>query len=237
MARALQDILSELNNVYNPQRDVYNQQIAQIDPQQQAEEKGLQAAQQDAFSQITDTANRRGLYYSGIPVQEQQKYTGATFLPAVANLHAKYAQQKFNLQDALAKITQDQQLKAEDIYQTELNRDASLAAARASGSGSGSGSASPSFGYSPSSTAPTTAGAPAGAAPAQKSNLLSGGKSTQDAYNAVQSLLRTGNQGLVTTTINAIKASAARGNTYDQYKLRILSSIPGNPLLGGSGGW
>lgn len=123
MARALQDILTELNSVYNPQRDVYNAQLSSVDPQLEAEQKGLQAQKEDAFGQITQQANRRGLFYSGLPIQEEQRYTGSQFLPAVANLRAKYAQQRFGLQEALAKITQEQGNRAQDIYQTELNRD------------------------------------------------------------------------------------------------------------------
>ena len=137
MARELSQILTELNNVYNPQRDIYNKQISALDPQQQAEQKGLQAAKQDAFAEIDTGANRRGLFYSGIPIGEQQRYTGSTFLPAVANLHAKYAQQKFNLQDALAKITQDQYNSAYGIRQKEIDSENAAAAARAAGSGGG----------------------------------------------------------------------------------------------------
>lgn len=162
MARALADIITELNSVYNPQRDVYSKQVDTLDPQMAAEQQGLQAQQQDSFKQITDTANRRGLLFSGIPLQEQAAYTGQSFLPAVANLKSKYAQQRFNLQDAIAKITQDQYLKGQDIYQGEVTRDeearqfnerlaaqaradeANRAAARAASGGAGS--ASPSFG-------------------------------------------------------------------------------------------
>lgn len=145
MARELSAILSELNNVYNPQRDVVNQQMQQLDPMQKSEEKGLAAAKQDAFGQITDQSNRRGLFYSGIPIAEEQKYTGATYLPALANLHGKYAQQRFNLQDALAKIQAEQYNQAYGIRQGELDNETRLAAARAAGSGM----ASPSFGGAP----------------------------------------------------------------------------------------
>lgn len=144
MARALGDILTELNTVYDPQKALVKEQMATIDPSQSAEMQGLQAAQQDAFQAITDQANRRGMFYSGAPISEQQKYTGATYLPAVANLRAKYAQQKFNLQDTLNKIQAEQQLKAQGIYQEELNRDlqrqlADEAAARARSAGGGGG--------------------------------------------------------------------------------------------------
>lgn len=139
MARALNQILQELNSVYSPQKDLYNSQLSAIDPQMQAEQQGLQAQQQDSFNQITEGANRRGLLFSGIPLAEQAKYTGSSFLPAVANLKAKYAQQRFNLQDALAKINQAQQRDAYDIYNSELSLDAD----RAKSAGSGG---TPSFG-------------------------------------------------------------------------------------------
>lgn len=149
MARALDQILSELNSVYDPQRQNINKQISALDPAQQAEQQGLEAAKNDAFSQITDQANRRGLFYSGIPIKEQQQYTGANFLPAVANLHSRYAQQRFSLQDALNKVQSDQYNQAYGIRQGELNSEAQMAAARAAAraAAGGGGSASPSFGF------------------------------------------------------------------------------------------
>lgn len=139
MARALAQILKEISASYNPQRDVLNKQIGTLDPQMQAEQTGLESAKRDAFQQITDQSNRRGLLFSGIPISEQAGYTGSSFLPAVANLKAKYAQQRFNLQDALAGLDTSAYKDAYGVYEQELSRDA--AAARAGGGG-----ASPSFG-------------------------------------------------------------------------------------------
>lgn len=135
MARALTQILAELDNVYNPQRDVYNSQLADLDPQQKVEQKGLDAAKNDAFEQITNQANRRGLLYSGIPIAEEQKYTGASYLPAVANLKSRYVQQKFNIQAALAKLLQDEYSQAYGIRQGEMEAEAAAAAARSSRGG------------------------------------------------------------------------------------------------------
>lgn len=154
MARELSAILSELNNVYDPQRQVVKQQQDAIDPALQAETKGLEYAKNDAFSQITNQANRRGMFYSGIPIAEEQRYTGGTYLPALANLQGKYAQQRFNLQDTLNKIQQDQYGQAYGIRQKELDTeeqqrqfDAQLAAQREAASrAAGAGMASPSFG-------------------------------------------------------------------------------------------
>lgn len=167
MARELSQIISELNNVYDPQRQTVRQQQEAIDPALQAEEKGLEYAKNDAFQGITDTANRRGLFYSGIPIAEQQKYTGGTYLPAVANLRGKYQQQRFNLQDTLNKIQSEQYNNAYGIRQKEVDADnemakfreqlaaqerASAAAARASSGGGGG--AAPSFNLGGGSQAP-----------------------------------------------------------------------------------
>ena len=137
MPRALSQILAELNPVYAPQKDLYNQQIGQLDPQMQAEQQGLEATKVDSFNQIQQGANRRGLNFSGIPLQEQASYTGQNFLPAVANLKAKYAQQRFNLQDAIAKINEEQYNKAYGIQGAEQDREAAERAARSAGGGGG----------------------------------------------------------------------------------------------------
>lgn len=142
MAQALQDILTELNSVYQPQKDAYNQQITALDPQMQADQAGLDAAKTDSFNQISTDANRRGLAYSGIPISEQAQYTGSTYLPSVANLKSQYAQQRFNLQNALAQVGQTQYNTAYGIQHQQAQDDAAKIAASAS---AGSGF-SPTFG-------------------------------------------------------------------------------------------
>jgi hypothetical protein len=144
--------MSELGSVYDPQRQLVKQQQEAIDPAMQAQEAGLMAAKTDAFQSINEGANRRGLFYSGVPLAEQAKYTGSTFLPAVANLRSKYQQQRFNLQDALNQIQKEQSSQAYGIRQKELDTeeqrrqfDAQLAAQR-SAAGGGGGGFSPSFG-------------------------------------------------------------------------------------------
>ena len=123
MAQQLEQIIAELNNVYDPQRQTKNQQLEAIDPALQAEEQGLQAAKQDSFGQINDQANRRGMFYSGMPIAEEQRYTGSTYLPALANLRGKYTQQGFNLKDALSEINAKQYGQANDIWQGQKTAD------------------------------------------------------------------------------------------------------------------
>ena len=123
MAQQLEQIISELNNVYDPRRQINRDQQAALDPALHAEEQGLQAAKQDAFGQINDQANRRGMFYSGMPIAEEQRYTGSTYLPALANLRGKYTQQGFNLKDALSEINAKQYGQANDIWQGQKTTD------------------------------------------------------------------------------------------------------------------
>lgn len=125
MARELSQIMSELDTSYQPQKDLYNKQISGVDPALEAEQQGLQAQKEDSFRGITEQANRRGLFYSGVPIAEQARYTGGQFLPALANLRGKYYTQKNSLTEALNNLGIQQVQRAQDIRQTELANDES----------------------------------------------------------------------------------------------------------------
>lgn len=125
MARELSQIMSELDTSYQPQKDLYNKQISGVDPALEAEQQGLQAQKEDSFRGITEQANRRGLFYSGVPITEQARYTGGQFLPALANLRGKYYTQKNSLTEALNNLGIQQVQRAQDIRQTELANDES----------------------------------------------------------------------------------------------------------------
>lgn len=218
MARALKDIITELDSVYNPQRSTFNKQMTELDPQLAAEQQGLESQKRDSFQQITDQANRRGLFYSGLPIAEEQRYTGSQFLPAVANLRAKYSSQKFGLQDAIAKLTADQYNQAQGLRQSELDReeeqrqfDARLraqqeaeAASRRAAAAMGGGGWSPGGGM----------GDMGGAAPANDIKMR--------AQRDVSGLLQTKGTQEYLSTLVQINASAAKGNTYDQARLELL---------------
>lgn len=151
MARALADIMTELNSVYNPQRtrqqDMYSQGMAAVDPMQSADLAGLEAAKKDSFNQIETGANRRGMFFSGIPLAEQAKYVGQNYLPSVANLQNRYATIKGNLYQTLAgalgNLDTEQRKFGQDIYGQEVNQDLqreqAAATARASAASAGSG--------------------------------------------------------------------------------------------------
>lgn len=143
MARALDQIMAELESVYSPQKDVYNQKLSALPGQQQAELGGLEAAKTDSFNQITQGANRRGVAFGGIPLAEQASYLGQSYLPAVANLKGKFAGLKSDLSLRLAELAAKQRQDAYGIRDYELQedarREAAAQAARAASSGGGGG--------------------------------------------------------------------------------------------------
>lgn len=156
MARALSEILTELDTTYNPlkskQQEIYQQGVSSLEPQETADVAGLEQAKQDSFNQITTGANRRGLFYSGIPIAEQARYVGQTYLPSVANLKGRYAglrgQLANTLAQALANLDLDRLKTAEGIRGREIEADLErerMAQEAASRAASGGGGISPSF--------------------------------------------------------------------------------------------
>ena len=232
MARALEAILKELDSVYSPQRDVYNQQIKALPGQQNAELAGLESAKEDSFGQIVQGANRRGVAFGGIPLEEQSKYLGSSYLPAVANLKNRFQQNKFNLQDALAQIFQTQRQDAYSIYDQELARD-EAARARASSASAGSG-----FNFNQ---------------PAVKGDTLTPQQSAlQDANSLRTQYFQSGNIGGATTFAREAALEALRnkyqGQLNDKQLMDIIykqifpddwasqGSTQGSPFISGGGG-
>lgn len=117
--RSLQQVLSELDSVYNPQIDSIRQKQAMLPGQVQAEEQGLQAKQQTAFGDILSGARRRGLGFSGIPLGEQARYTADNYLPALARLKQSAREQAKSLEDAILGINERRQAQGQSIYQFE----------------------------------------------------------------------------------------------------------------------
>lgn len=123
MAQPLSDIYNSLNSAYQPQRDLYQSQIANVGQQTQGQISGLNQQEQNAFTDIKNQANNNGMFYSGAPVQEQQKYVGGTYLPALANLQNNANNQTYGLQQALAGVGVNQTNAAQGIYQNQVSQD------------------------------------------------------------------------------------------------------------------
>jgi hypothetical protein len=130
MAKTLQAILAERKAIYDPQRALIAQQQAALAPEEAAVTAGLETAKTNAFSDITNQANARGMVYSGAPIAEQQRYVGERYLPAVANLKSDFLGRRTKLEGALLGINQDEMTSAQQL-ETEGQKAEAEAAHRA----------------------------------------------------------------------------------------------------------
>jgi len=223
-AQTLEQILGSLSSVYDPQVQAVQQQQALIPQQLQADESALQGQQKNAFDDIFNGARRRGtgVALGGIPLGEQANYTATTFLPAMANLRNTYATKNLSLVDALNSINERKLTNANSLYQFGQQQDLAerqFQEQQAQAKAAQAAAFNPTLGGNQ-----ATPGAAASAPTATTQKNLTGNKSQQEAYNAIKSLLLTNNGKLIQQTVNAIAASARNGNTYDQYKLQLISN-------------
>lgn len=87
----------QLAAAYDPQVNQLNTQIAQLQPQQDAQQSTLDQAKVNAFRDITSGANAKGVLFSGVPIDQQAQYVGTKYLPAVANLQTSFNKTKNTL--------------------------------------------------------------------------------------------------------------------------------------------
>lgn len=116
MSRSFQDVLNEVSARSDPQRQIVLSQISQLPTQQAADEASLSAKKDQAYQDITDSARRRGLGFSGIPLGEQAKYNATDYAPALANLKTSYGGRKATLESTLADIGKNDYSSAYDIF-------------------------------------------------------------------------------------------------------------------------
>lgn len=122
VVRKRQVIQKSLDPVFNPQRQLLQKQISGVDQSLQGDIAGLEAKKTRAFEDITEGANRRGLVFSGIPLQEQAEFVATDFLPAQARLKQGAQDKKFALQQAMFELGERQRTQAESVFQQEQDR-------------------------------------------------------------------------------------------------------------------
>lgn len=222
MSRSLDQVLADVTAQSDPQRQTVLSQIADLPNQQAAQTAAIGAQKDQANEDILSGARQRGLGFSGIPLGEQAKYAATTYAPALANLGTSFNNQKSTLEGALSQIGQNDYNTANTVFnqdrtfeegQRQFNE--SLAAQKAATAASQ---------FNPSLKSPAAPSQPA-QDPTQIKNLT-GNRSQQDAYGAIQNLLGTKDSKIITQTLGAIQQSANYGNTYDQAKIKIINSMP-----------
>lgn len=144
-----QDFYNQLASIYDPQVQSIQAQQALLPAQAEAQTSALEQARTNAFKKIDNTASARGMTFSGFSPDQQATYTGATYLPALANVKLSQNQANLKLIDALNGINANRGTQAMNMYQSQQNaladanakvEAARIAAASRASSGSSSGS-------------------------------------------------------------------------------------------------
>jgi hypothetical protein len=115
--QSLDQILAELNPLYDPQRQAIKQNI---DYAQQGETALLQqqdALKTQAFGDIAQTAQDRGMYFSGFQPDQQAQYLGTTYLPTVAKIRNDTQQRVTGLNTDLSNLEAGVRKSAMDTQQ------------------------------------------------------------------------------------------------------------------------
>ncbi len=112
-------IYGSLAGQYQPQTDLVNTQLAQLPTQQAAQQASLDQAKVNAFKDITNQSNSRGVLFSGVPIDQQATYTGTKYLPAVANMQTSFNNQKTSLLGSLNNINAQRMTTARGIQSNQ----------------------------------------------------------------------------------------------------------------------
>lgn len=108
------DVYNSLQGQYQPQQQQVQSQIDALPGQQQAQMSALDQAKVNAFKDITNQANSRGVIFSGVPIDQQATYTGTKYLPAVANLQTSFNNTKNTLLGQINTLQAGRQKQAQD---------------------------------------------------------------------------------------------------------------------------
>lgn len=121
--RTLEQIITELRSPYDAQAKSLQERANLIPQQIEAEEQGLNAKKDQAFSDILNGARRRGLGFAGIPLGEQAQYASTEYAPSLARLRMSGREQAMSLQDAILGINERRDTLANQLYQQEQDRE------------------------------------------------------------------------------------------------------------------
>lgn len=120
--RDLQSLIDQYSASFNPQKQLIETDLAGLDAAGTAQEQGLAAKQNTAFKNIEQTAQNKGMFFSGFSPDAQASYTADTYLPALAQLQATIAQGRSSLLGKRADI--DSQARTQAINAQEGDRQA-----------------------------------------------------------------------------------------------------------------
>lgn len=99
-----------LQEAYAPQVQGLQQQIASLPQQFEAQKSALQQAKENAFRDITKTAARGGMFYTGFTPREEARYLGEKYLPGLQQLSAQELSTRQGLLGQIAGLQNQERL-------------------------------------------------------------------------------------------------------------------------------
>ena len=113
--RDLQALIGEIGQSIQPQNQLIDESMTANENAGLAQQQGLQAKQTQAFKGIEQSAQNKGMFFSGFSPDQQAQYTSTTYLPALAELQRTIAGTRASLLGKKADLQTDVFNKA---YQT-----------------------------------------------------------------------------------------------------------------------
>jgi hypothetical protein len=117
--QSLQNLVAQFSAAQAPQQQQLDTQIANNESSGSAQVSGLDQAKTNAFGNIEQTANNKGMYFSGFSPSQEASYTGATYLPALAKLQQTIAATRDSLNTSKANLNSTANTNALNEQKTE----------------------------------------------------------------------------------------------------------------------
>lgn len=118
--RDLQALIAEQTAALQPQYQLIDQSVASNEQAGAAQEAGLSATKDKSFKNIEQTAQNKGMFFSGFSPAEQAEYTASTYLPALAQLQSTIASTRSNLLGKKAELGKGAFDAATNIRENDL---------------------------------------------------------------------------------------------------------------------
>jgi len=120
--RDLQSLIAEQTASLKPQYDLIENDIVSNATAGAAQEAGLGAKKNQAFKQIGQASQDKGMFFSGFTPNEEAEYTAGTYLPALAQLQATIASTRSNLLGKKAELGKSAFDTATNIREGDLDK-------------------------------------------------------------------------------------------------------------------
>lgn len=117
--RNLNDLIGTIGASVDPLKQQYDQEIAANATAGDAQIAGLEAKKTKAFGDITQSAQDKGMFFSGFTPDAEATYTADSYLPALASLQQTIAGTRNSLIEKKLGLDQDVFNKAFDTQQQD----------------------------------------------------------------------------------------------------------------------